>query len=78
MCKCDPNLRTSFCGKPGCEMPEQPKVEKCKWCGDPAGIYTPKECNDCRQMRRIIERQPIIAEKIIDEYKTIRSTFNDL
>lgn len=23
MCKCDPNCRTPFCGKPGCEVPEQ-------------------------------------------------------
>jgi hypothetical protein len=21
MCRCTPNLRTPFCGKPGCEMP---------------------------------------------------------
>lgn len=23
MCKCDPNIRTPFCGKPGCEVPSQ-------------------------------------------------------
>lgn len=23
MCKCTPNIRTPFCGKPGCEWPEQ-------------------------------------------------------
>ncbi len=23
MCKCNPNVRTPFCGKPGCEMPKQ-------------------------------------------------------
>jgi hypothetical protein len=25
MCKCTPNIRTPFCGKPGCEWPEQSK-----------------------------------------------------
>lgn len=25
MCKCNPNVRTPFCGKPGCEMPAQVK-----------------------------------------------------
>jgi len=24
MCKCDPDIRTPFCGKPGCEIPGQP------------------------------------------------------
>lgn len=23
MCKCTPEIRTPFCGKPGCEMPKQ-------------------------------------------------------
>lgn len=23
MCTCTPNIRTPFCGKPGCELPEQ-------------------------------------------------------
>lgn len=23
MCKCTPNIRTPFCGKPGCGMPER-------------------------------------------------------
>ena len=23
MCKCDPRIRTPFCGKPGCEWPKQ-------------------------------------------------------
>lgn len=23
MCQCTPNIRTPFCGKPGCEWPEQ-------------------------------------------------------
>lgn len=23
MCKCTPNIRTPFCGKPGCEWPKQ-------------------------------------------------------
>lgn len=26
MCKCTPNLRAPFCGKPGCEWPEQVRV----------------------------------------------------
>lgn len=25
MCACDPNKRTPWCGKPGCEMPTQPR-----------------------------------------------------
>lgn len=28
MCKCTPNVRTPFCGKPGCEEPEQERVTK--------------------------------------------------
>ena len=27
MCKCTPNMRTPFCGKPGCEWPDQKVVE---------------------------------------------------
>lgn len=26
MCKCTPNIRTPFCGKPGCEWPPQEKA----------------------------------------------------
>jgi len=25
MCKCTPEIRTPFCGKPGCEVPKQPE-----------------------------------------------------
>lgn len=25
MCLCTPNMRTPFCGKPGCELPAQPR-----------------------------------------------------
>lgn len=28
MCKCTPNMRTPFCGKPGCEWPAQKPMEK--------------------------------------------------
>lgn len=41
MCKCTPNIRTLFCGKPGCEWPPQsvvvgptpgfPADEVCRW-----------------------------------------------
>lgn len=27
MCKCNPMIRTPWCGKPGCEMPEQIKKD---------------------------------------------------
>lgn len=30
MCQCDPSMRTPFCGKPGCEMPEQKTAKKRK------------------------------------------------
>jgi len=26
MCKCTPNLRTPYCGKPGCEWPDKKKL----------------------------------------------------
>lgn len=26
MCRCTPEMRTPFCGKPGCEWPEQERV----------------------------------------------------
>lgn len=34
MCKCDPSIRTPFCGKPGCEWPKQvgEKVTRCVTC----------------------------------------------
>lgn len=32
MCKCNPNVRTPFCGKPGCEWPKQ---ETEKFCENP-------------------------------------------
>ena len=28
MCVCTPSIRTPFCGKPGCEMPEQKTQER--------------------------------------------------
>lgn len=28
MCQCDPNVRTMYCGKPGCEVPEQVTGDK--------------------------------------------------
>ena len=34
MCLCDPNLRTPWCGKDGCEMPERIyPPDYCKRCG---------------------------------------------
>lgn len=27
MCKCTPEIRTPWCGKPGCEMPPQPPCQ---------------------------------------------------
>jgi hypothetical protein len=27
MCKCTPEIRTPFCGKPGCEFPVKPTAE---------------------------------------------------
>lgn len=30
MCKCTPEIRTPFCGKPGCEWPVQVKQDKIK------------------------------------------------
>lgn len=45
MCKCRPNIRTPFCGKPGCEWPEQkpqPKPDDaCRWCGFTHGPQCP-------------------------------------
>lgn len=48
MCKCTPNIRTPFCGKPGCEWPEQrpskesdtPKTDAAAWhtCVTPAEV----------------------------------------
>lgn len=28
MCKCTPEMRTPYCGKPGCEWPPQPRRER--------------------------------------------------
>lgn len=28
MCKCTPNIRTPFCGRPGCEWPKQKEKTK--------------------------------------------------
>ena len=33
MCKCTPEIRTPWCGKPGCEMPKQPTVTEKKCPG---------------------------------------------
>lgn len=30
MCKCNPSSRTPFCGRPGCEWPEQIEMRKKK------------------------------------------------
>ena len=34
MCKCRPNVRTPWCGRPGCQMPKLEKEERkdfCEW-----------------------------------------------
>lgn len=44
MCLCDPTKRTPWCGKPGCEMPEQVKQEPKNQC---TYVY-PEPCALCR------------------------------
>jgi hypothetical protein len=40
MCKCTPELRTPFCGKPGCEWPEQ-TAAPANTTADPADKWVP-------------------------------------
>lgn len=43
MCKCTPNKRTPFCGRPGCEWPKQQTVQAIDchghvlWAEEPSG-----------------------------------------
>ena len=46
MCKCTPNKRTPFCGKPGCEMPEQ-KIKKVK-------VFLGGTCNESSWRNELI------------------------
>lgn len=59
MCKCDPNCRTPWCGKPGCEMPEQVISAKL--------VSSDLECNHCKkEMAKgyIRDHHPELIEQI--------------
>jgi len=62
MCKCDPTLRTPWCGKPGCEMPEQIKEE------DIASI-------DVKNQRAAITWAIIIAEHLLKNADDLQGVF---
>lgn len=44
MCRCTPEIRTPWCGKPGCEAPKQ----KCPHCHD--------GCKECQPARKDLEQ----------------------
>lgn len=47
MCKCDPRSRTPFCGKPGCEWPEQENpinIVKSKYINPKASLQLLEVC----------------------------------
>lgn len=48
MCKCTPEIRTPFCGKPGCEWPLQATVVYCKNCGWPEKLHREVGATDNR------------------------------
>ncbi len=44
MCKCTPEIRTPFCGKPGCEAPPQKIHSPCPDCGAEGLVIVHETC----------------------------------
>lgn len=53
MCKCDPNTRTPFCGKPGCEWPskQDSEVTQRPRLGNSTGYFDLKDVEYCDHIR---------------------------
>lgn len=57
MCKCTPNLRTPFCGKPGCEYSEQKAVP----------LFPRGKIMDTKRMRACSPLLPPPGEEVVCE-----------
>ena len=56
MCKCDPRIRTPWCGKPGCEMPKQKPLKREKFIVE-AWFKTTEEFDNEADARRAAEQK---------------------
>jgi hypothetical protein len=57
MCKCTPNIKTPFCGKPGCEMPPQKPRQAAT--PDEAEQLATKAVNDYLTACRVADDTPL-------------------
>jgi hypothetical protein len=53
MCQCTPEIRTPFCGKPGCEWPATPA--KWKFCPECGSTETQHEVGDHKQCKNCLQ-----------------------
>ena len=69
MCKCDPNIRTPWCGKPGCTMPLQTKPLADvlpEFGGDEANSSV---CADDVNLNKIMSNAAYVIDHQPDSYK---------
>jgi hypothetical protein len=55
MCKCDPTMRTPFCGKEGCQWPEQIKKEEIKMPDKHPELEFVKEAIELIEKHKILD-----------------------